>query len=97
MIEGTLRIIGYYITTKVSYSYTNYEDFLRIVLDFRGQKGVVLSNISPLVALLLEELKADITCLLIGRDKKLRHYNTFYIKSYFARWNTYIVLKPSLK
>jgi hypothetical protein len=34
VIEGTLRIIGRHITAKASYGYADYEDFLRIVLDF---------------------------------------------------------------
>jgi len=93
---GLLTIRGTYIIAKASYGYYGDEDFPRIIVDFRGQKQLVVSDISPIVALSPAELKTDVVCLLMGRNKRPQSEHSLYFGGpHFAIWNICMVLKAS--
>lgn len=95
--SGLLIIRSCYVITKASYGYCGDEDIPRLILDFKGPKELVVSDITPIVALSPAELKTDIICLLMGRNKRPEYQHSFYSGHHYAIWNICIVLKPSLR
>ena len=95
VIKGLLSIRSLYIVAKASYGYYMGEDFARIILDFKGAKELVVSDISPMVALSPAELEEDVICLLMGIHKTPENQHSLSRGSHCAIWNVCMALKAS--
>jgi hypothetical protein len=95
MKDHLLTITSLYIITKARYGFTRDEESIRIILDFGNQEELVVTDLSPMVALSPLEFETNITCLLIGRDKEPIYRHSLNSGFQSLIWNFCMVLKPS--
>jgi hypothetical protein len=92
-----LTIEASYISARASYGYheeCKREHYHRLLVEFKGNKELVVSDISPGETLSPAELETNIICLLMGRTSEDTYLQTWN-SGCTGSWNICMVLKSS--
>jgi hypothetical protein len=99
VLGGSLKVKGQYVMAKVNLKQYEHESAtnIRIVLEFEGDRELVVSDLSPNIAISLAELNTEVVCFLMGSYSEVQGHYSWKKGLRDTKWNICMILKMSLK